>query len=855
MNTFADDLADRIRSHAGFWQDFDAISAAAIARLLPGVIPINPSSTELQDETLSRILRSAVVFAQATNDSEKGLAQEIALYSALAATQDLQVAITARDLLHDIGNHPGARHLVEEWKLPSGTLTSHLRNSLLAAINRVKIAEKERELTDFQRRVWDQLPQTFATSVSAPTSAGKSFVILEYLAQQAIIEEQFTAVFIAPTRALLGEVQGKITNRLLEHEQSIRISTIPTLDPGNKPKQIFVLTQERLQVLLAAWDGSFDLVIVDEAQAIGDDSRGMILQDCLEVIQSRSTETRFLFLAPGATGFENLANAIDIAKVTPEATALSPVVQNRIIVDPTLGNENSLDISLLSETRSIKVGTYSSERGFGNAKTRLAAVALELGSNGGSLVYGTGPADAEEVAQQLASDLKEQESEELKELSKFISDHIHPKYSLVRHVLKGVGVHYGKMPGLLRESLEQAFKNAKLKYLVCTTTLFQGINLPARNVFIDTPTRGRGDELDPAALWNFAGRAGRLGKDVVGNVFLVDYGSWKTKALSERVPFSITPSFRETVAQHREKVIQHLRGEPIESFEKSDSLAESAAGLLISRAARGSVGRFVDRTLSGLLSKRERDELVEIAAESFKSLKLPAETLASNWTVNPYGQARLLKRFREKITAGDVESLIPAHPVPWSKALVSRYVGIFSRLNREIFGKSASAKFNNLLTSMSLDWMGGKPLPVIIEKRLKYLTKENGSLNPDSAIRKVFEFMEDTLRFKYVQLGRAYVDLLRVALREANLEQQARAVYDFSLALELGVSSVAGQAFVELGLSRITAATLEGLIPDSNPSVERAREWLAGLESGDLKVSRVIWDELKRKEYVEKTVS
>src|SRR5258708_15264095 len=45
--------------------------------------------------------------------------------------------------------------------------------------------------------------------------------------------------------------------------------------------------------------------------------------------------------------------------------------------------------------------------------------------------------------------------------------------------------------------------------LVCTTTLAQGVNLPARNVFIDTPTRGAGKPLDPALLWNFAGRADR----------------------------------------------------------------------------------------------------------------------------------------------------------------------------------------------------------------------------------------------------------------------------------------------------------------------------------------------------------
>src|SRR5258708_39094922 len=71
--------------------------------------------------------------------------------------------------------------------------------------------------------------------------------------------------------------------------------------------------------------------------------------------------------------------------------------------------------------------------------------------------------------------------------------------------------------------------------LVCTTTLAQGVNLPARNVFIDTPTRGAGKPLDPALLWNFAGRAGRLNHDIVGNVFLLNYEEWNSKPMDQFV--------------------------------------------------------------------------------------------------------------------------------------------------------------------------------------------------------------------------------------------------------------------------------------------------------------------------------
>lgn len=849
MSTFANNLASRIRSNSAFWADIEVVSSLAISRLVPGIQ--RPASKGVEQNSASRLLQSASVLAQTEDDTNRALAQELAFFSAMAS-DDKQNRSLAKDIFYRLGNIPGADRLSQELEIGVNSFDSFVRQSLLRVINTVPIADKERTLTDFQRTVWSALPKANISAVSAPTSAGKSFVVLEYLCQQIISADRFVAVFVAPTRALLTEIHGKLQQRLNQYLENTRISTIPTLDRENRNKQIFVLTQERLHVLLASWDGVFDLIVVDEAQAIGDESRGMILQDCLEVIRTRSTTTRFLFLAPGASGFDSLKNAVGFADIEVSHTHLSPVIQNRIMVEPTAGKPNELALTLLADGRSIQLGSFAAERGFAHARTRLAAVALELGRNGGSLVYGTGPADAELVARQLSSALPVADSTALKELSKFVETHVHQKYSLVTNVLKGVGVHYGKMPSLLRESLEEAFKSGQLKYLVCTTTLFQGVNLPARSVFIDTPTRGRGsDLLDAAALWNFAGRAGRLGQDIVGNVFLVGYSSWETKPLTERARFAITPSFKRTINEQREKVISKLRGQQdSQDPEEAYSAVDAAAGLLISRAARGTIDTFVGRTLGDSVSSDLKAELVGEATKAFQNLGLPAEAMIINWTVNPFGQARLLNRFRELIASGKSDELIPVHPFPISNAVRTRYVKVFSRINKYIVGKNHS-KFANKLASVGLNWMRGYPLPVLIKDAIKYQeSNSQKQINYDSEIRKVFDFVEDVLRFKYVQLGRAYVDLLRFALIDAHMNDKARAVYDFPLALELGVSSVAGQSFIELGLSRITSSALENLIPDSNPTVETAREWLASLKGNEFPLSKIIWGELSRKKLI-----
>lgn len=846
MDTFADSLSERVKDNDQFWADFEKISAKAISKTLSGV-NVSDENLDVSEMELKRLINAASIFSQSTLEQNKSLAQNIALYFAIIGGRESQEAAWAKKIFHDIGNHPGAQSLADKLIPPEVDFISYLRNRLLAKLNNVKINDLDYNLTDFQMDLWSEIQTSDAIAVSAPTSAGKSFVVLEYLAKQAIELNSFNAVFIAPTRALIGEVSDKLNNRLKDYQLKIRVSSIPTLDSDKNRNQIFVLTQERLQVLLSVWAGSFDFVIVDEAQAIGEDSRGMILQDCIELIRSKNNKTKFVFLTPGAKGFEAFGKAINVSRIQVKSTDLSPVVQNKIVITYDPSDENKIDLSLLADGKLISIGGYNSERGFANADTRLSAVALELGRLGGSLVYGTGPADAEEIGSGIASDLKESDSPALKELSKFIKEHIHPEYSLARHVVKGVGVHYGKMPSVLREALENAFKNADLKYLVCTTTLFQGVNLPARNVFINTPTRGRGHELEPAALWNFAGRAGRLGKDIIGNVFLVDYNDWKTQPLSAKAHFPIVPSFASTVVNHTDEVIQGLKGNFPDKNEKENLLTGAATGLLLSRAARGTLKEFAKNTLNEEVSDVKIDEIVSAAEVSLRELDLPAEVLSLNWAVSPHGQSRLYKRIKEKIKSGEIDSLLPVSPSPWTKVTHQRYTAIFGRINKQIYGKSAPKGFNSLLASVSLAWMNGSPLPLIINKRIEHIRKTKELVNYDSEIRKTFEFIEDVLRFKYVQFGRAYIDLLRVALNEAGFSKEASSIYDFPLSLELGVSTQAGQVFIELGLSRVTASALENLIPHSNPSSTRAREWLSSLQKNDIPISEVMWNELKVK--------
>lgn len=866
MTTFSTEVAYEIRQEQAFWSDLAELRAVGIrSTLLSSSQTVAVAGPELGNDTLARLLSSASVFATAQDEESRDLAQQIAVFASLASNDD-GVRQGAVHILSDLGNFPGLTKIEAKEPVALGFQT-YMRRALLKELNSVEMAGQTVSLTEFQLEVWESLKSSVATAISAPTSAGKSYVVLEHLCERVIAADRFTAMYIAPTRALLTEIQGKLERRLHSLDSTLRITTIPVLDPMDRAKQIYVLTQERAQLLLSSVDltATIDLVIVDEAQAMGDDSRGMILQDALEKVRESSPKARFLFLAPGASGFQLIGDSVGLANLQVKETSLSPVVQNRISVKFPLENEHLIQLDLVTPKRFEPIGSYLFQRGFALSEDgKLAAVAEELGSSGRSLVYATGAKNAEDLSALIALNRSAKEVHALLDLAKFIEQHIHKRYSLAHFVRKGVAFHYGNMPSLLREGIETTFRNGQLDYLCCTTTLFQGVNLPARNVFIDTPTRGnRGVALDEADLWNFAGRAGRLGEEVVGNVFLVNYENWDSQPLTERKPFAMKVAFKQTVEDDFDAVNQVLdlagNGVHNDGIKRADERVTAAAGLVLFRSSQGTLDTLLRRP-SLILTEEQRDMLSVSAARAQLKLGLPESVLASSWMIDPVALASLLARLREGIKQGEFLKLIPVNPSTDSRVV---YDSIIRRLYKHLGGLKLSGEegkktrgYVSHVTITALKWMRGEPLTQLVNEAVKFqLTQARQSTKStpdqaviDTAIRNMFVLVEQTIRFKLVQWAKAYVDLLRFALTEAGRDDLQGQVYDFSLALELGVSTTTGRSLIEFGLSRISASAIAVLITDSSFTPDQVRSWIRDQPESLLsKLSGLVLAELRAK--------
>lgn len=52
------------------------------------------------------------------------------------------------------------------------------------------------------------------------------------------------------------------------------------------------------------------------------------------------------------------------------------------------------------------------------------------------------------------------------------------------------------MPLLIRTEIERLFSEGFIRYLICTSTLLEGVNLPAKSIIIRNPRRGKGNPLN-----------------------------------------------------------------------------------------------------------------------------------------------------------------------------------------------------------------------------------------------------------------------------------------------------------------------------------------------------------------------
>jgi len=101
----------------------------------------------------------------------------------------------------------------------------------------------------------------------------------------------------------------------------------------------------------------------------------------------------------------------------------------------------------------------------------------------------------------------------------WLSTNYSPKWGLIKSLKSGVGTHHGKLPRSVAQMLVRLFNHGHLDYLVCTSTLIEGVNTAARNVVV-ADNKISNKKYDFFTFNNIRGRSGRMWQHFVGHVYL-----------------------------------------------------------------------------------------------------------------------------------------------------------------------------------------------------------------------------------------------------------------------------------------------------------------------------------------------
>ena len=857
----AEELQDWLLNE-GVQTDLRRISQLSALRELDNFKP-SIDATSLESKiNWDRLLLAGSILARSEERQYTEAALRIAT-GALIISQDMMTRDAAAVLLGKLANYR-AVELGEMRNLVNPSLEDRLGITLRVETQRRRFnasilihSTGEQLLANgFQQDFWAEASNSGAwLSASAPTASGKTFLVLKWLVDAVERGLAKVAIYLAPTRALVSEVENNLSEEI-KGKPNVEVTSLPHPDKylaamGGGKRTMFVLTQERVHILANALEEeiSVDLLVVDEAHKIGDAQRGVVLQDAVERLSRASPNMRAVFVSPATQNPEELLQDIPSEMSHSTISNDTPtILQNVIYADQVPRRPKEWALKLRIERDLKDLGVLSLQNKPVGIRKRLAFIAAAVGQRGGTLVYVNGAAEAEKVAL-LISQVAEKHIDsdpELRDLANLVRKCVHRQYQLANVVEKGVGFHYGNMPSLVRLEVERLFKRGKLKFLVCTSTLIEGVNLSCRTIVVRGPKKGQSTPMEPHDFWNLAGRAGRWGNEFQGNIVCInptDKQAWPV-GVPYRAKFPIN---RETdvVLRQTEDIRNYLSSlETVpEEFSIDIAKLDQVSSYLLCTFIR--LGSITDADFA----KRHDPQALQEVNEQLKALasdiEVPVEVIVKHPGVNAVGLQRLLEFFRNY--DGEIEEVLPASAV--SVDAYDRFVEIMKRINQYVFPVFQPDALIPLHALIVVEWLRGYSLAKIIRNRTDYQKKHGVDDDIAKVIRNTMELIEQTARFRAPKYFSAYLDVAKLHLKKIGREDLIDDDIDIGIALEFGVSTKTLLSLMEIGLSRISAVALYEQIARDDFDREDCTQWVK--ERADhleaLELPRLVLREVRKK--------
>lgn len=770
MKTVAEELKDEILATSYFYEIFEKTERIVAENFFGN------SKLQLEHKEISDLLRYADILSHSEDFYAKNIAyRSVALLVEHSDVLNSELRLYAEAILSKLGNFPGLKYLGDNFQ-----------ESVMLPIEREfergykkssqKTIDGEYVFTDSQFKVRKGIEDYDFFSFSGPTSIGKSFIIKDYI-RSLIQTPQLNngcIVILVPTRALISQLVEELRKDI--KNMDINISAYPNYSPYIRKKYsrtIFIFTPERLLSYVANDAVDVKYLFVDEAQKIvsENDSRSSLYYHAIyETV--RKFATKIVFASPNIPNPNIFLNIFEKDQRGSISVKEQTVSQNRYFVD-LLAHRVSFFSDINKENVEQEIDTS-------HLASSLYELLKTVGGNVNNIIYCNGTGETVRRACEFAKRLEYvDKSKELIELTKYLREHVHKEYYLIECLKKGVAFHHGKMPQQVRVKVEEYYKKKEtnLKYLFCTSTLLEGVNLPAKNIFVVNDYHGT-SKFKKIDFENLIGRAGRLTREFSGNIICVrdTESRWKTEnALIRRTNLEPVDSFLVNTKKAKTKeftnIAKVLSGKPM-----SDSLRVGEAENL-NHYASIMLLHHMDNEGSllkaGFLYKASNAQ--QILQMAKRNNNVPSSIIRVSSTIKPASQNKALDYIRGM---GEAVVLPDLNKETDVESVLGIIYDLYSWESEESSGNSplipkAMIKNHNIgkarlsyWAMLMKHWMNGEPLNVLISNSIRYhagrgyiwLREEGGLLvkedfiasqkQVNAIIEQVMSDIENGIRFR-----------------------------------------------------------------------------------------------------------
>ncbi|OJX49790.1 MAG: helicase [Flavobacterium sp. 38-13] len=481
-------------------------------------------------------------------------------------------------------------------------------------------------LTPVQASIRRAIDDKQYISISAPTSAGKSYSIRDFIA-----EGNGDAVIVVPSRALIAEYINSMIRKFHDNKGVMITSFVDLVFNDRNLRRIFVLTPERSKDLYKFKDKlNIETFFFDEAQISEEDSRGITFDISVRRVKKHFPNAKIIFAHPFIENPEAQFSKHQFAADVSYGHSYTHGAVGKLCI--VKKDEACYYFSPYIEDGHKKINYIEFNGDFRNfAMNGSHSILVYVSKN--SIYNGNFKIGFEDFIENLPL-VTNSEALEIIDSIRHIVGADKPSHisSMVELLKKGVVIHHGSIPLEVRFLIEDFIRGKYSCLCFATSTLAQGINMPFDIVWLEN-NRFEGNASERAlAFKNLIGRAGRLTESKI-----FDYGYVFTnnaKLFSERIQMTFMLSEQSVIENPPKGVHENDQKELIDAiqnntFDDDKNIPKSKVQRLSHPDVLKNAKTFLDifyrvpndlrASIGGLTNRHNRDRAKSVLAKIYEA--------------------------------------------------------------------------------------------------------------------------------------------------------------------------------------------------------------------------------------------